>query len=93
MIPKTLGACADKLWQLREKRSQLQHQADTLEAEEKAIKEYLINNLPKSEADGVTGKVAKVLIKTRSVPSVKDWDSFYKHILKTGDFSLLARKV
>jgi hypothetical protein len=92
-FPKAMGACADRLFELREKRLEEQKKVDAIEAEEKAIKEHIIQNLPKSEASGVAGKVARVTVITKQVPQVKDWDVFYKHIKKTGEFELLQRRL
>lgn len=92
-FPKALGACADKLFQLRELRLAKQKEAELIEAEEKALKEHLINTLPKSEANGVAGKVARVSIVTKPVPQVKDWDKFYAHVKKTGQFELMQRRL
>lgn len=92
-FPKTMGACADKLYELRQKRLEIQKVVDNLEAQEKALKEHLINNLPKSEASGVAGKLARVTVVTKKVPQVKDWDIFYKHIKKTGSFDLMSKRL
>lgn len=92
-FPKTMGACADKLYQLREKRLEEQKKVDVIEEEEKALKEHLIQNLPKSEASGVAGKLARVTIVTKIVPQVEDWDKFYAHIKKKGEFDLMQRRV
>ena len=59
---------------------------DEVEAEEKALKEHIIQTLPKSEASGVAGKVARVTVVTKDVPQVKDWDAFYKYVSKTKSF-------
>lgn len=92
-FPKALGACADKLYQLREARLAKQKEAEAIEAEEKALKEHLINTLPKSEANGVAGKVARVTVVTKPVPQVKDWEKFYAHVKKTGQFELMQRRL
>jgi hypothetical protein len=101
-IPKTLGACADRLFTLRAEASSIRKALDAtalvkrlgkIAEEQKAIEEHLIENLPKSKADGIVGKLAKAIIKTSKVPTVTDWDKLYAHILKTRDFSLLPRKV
>tara|TARA_R110002012_G_scaffold42860_1_gene116320 strand:- start:747 stop:1118 length:372 start_codon:yes stop_codon:yes gene_type:complete len=34
-----------------------------------------------------------VSIKTETVPTVEDWDALYKHILATGQFELLHKRV
>lgn len=92
-FPKALGACADKLFELRAKRLAMQKEVDAVEAEEKAYKEHIINTLPKSEASGVAGKLARVTVVTKEVPQVKDWDAFYKFVKKTGQFDLLQRRL
>lgn len=92
-FPKALGACADKLFQLRELRLAEQKKVDAIEAEEKALKEHLINALPKAEANGVAGKLARVTIVTKLIPQVKDWDVFYKYVKKTGEFELLQKRL
>lgn len=91
--PKTLGACADRLYKLRLERAEAQKVADKIEEEEKALKEYIINTLPKSEASGVSGKVARVSVVVRIVPQVKDWSEFYKYVEKTKSFDLLQRRL
>ena len=92
-FPKQLGACADKLFQLREARLAKQKEAEVIEAEEKALKEHIIQTLPKSEASGVAGKVARVTVIIKQIAQVKDWDLFYKHVKKTGEFELLQRRL
>lgn len=91
--PKSMGLCADKLYELRQARLTQQKIVDALEAEEKALKEHIINTLPKSETSGVAGKVARVTVVSKDVPQVKDWDLFYKHVKKTGEFELMQRRL
>ena len=92
-IPKTLGACADRLFEIISERGDLNKDLEALKEERVAIEQHLIDNLPKSEAEGVTGKKANAIITRKSVPSMKDWDKFYKHILKTKDFSLMQKRL
>jgi hypothetical protein len=89
--PKSMGVCADKLYDLRQKRLAQQKIVDELEAEEKALKEHIINTLPKSETSGVA--VARVTITSKDVPQVENWDLFYKHVKKTGEFELMQRRL
>ena len=93
VFPKTLGACADKLYEIRAKRLEMQKAVDVVAAEESALREHIIATLPKSEASGVAGKLARVTVVTKEVPQVEDWDAFYKHVKKTGQFDLLQRRV
>src|SRR5574337_1432668 len=90
-FPKTLAACADRLYELREKRLAGQKLVDEVEAEEKALKAHLIEQLPKSEASGVAGRLCRVSVVTKQIPQVTDWTALYAHIKKTGSFDLLNR--
>lgn len=92
-FPKMLGACADRLFELRNTRLAMQKEVDVIEAEEKALKEYIINTLPKSEASGVAGKLARVTLVKKDIPQVNNWDVFYKYVKRTGQFDLLQRRL
>lgn len=92
-MDKKLAVAADKLYTIREKRLALQKEVDLLQAEETTLKDYLINNLPKSEATGVTGKLARVTIVLKPIPQVKDWDKFYAYVKKHNAFELLQRRL
>ena len=71
----------------------MQKEIDTLSAQETQLKNYIIDTLPKSDASGVAGKLCRVSVVTKKVPQVKDWDAFYKHIKKSGEFELLSRSI
>jgi len=92
-FPKTLGTCADKLFELRNKRLSEQKKVDEIQAEESALKNYIIENLPKSEASGIAGKLARVTIVTKHIPQVQDWDAFYKYVKRTNSFDLMQRRL
>lgn len=92
-FPKTMGACADRIYELRTRRLVMQKEVDAIEAEEKALKEHIINTLPKSETTGVAGKLARVTVVTKQVPQVKDWEAFWKKFNKKTDTDLLQRSL
>lgn len=90
-IPKNFGAVADLLHSTRLDRLALSKAVSDIEEFEKALKNYLIDNLSKKDATGAAGKFARAQIVVEDMPRVEDWDSFYKHIKKTGSFELLNR--
>lgn len=92
-FPKTMGACADRLYELRLKRLEEQKKVKLLEDEEKALKNYIIQNLPKSEASGVAGRLARVTVVTKEVPQIENWEAFYKYVKKTNNFDLMQRRL
>lgn len=92
-IPKALGACADLLYSMRAERHVLQRQVDDMKKNEQELKDYIIANLPKSKASGVSGKTANAQVKKTAVPTVADWDKLQKYIKKTGAFDLIQRRL
>lgn len=94
-IPKTPGACADKLMELREAKAAAQKIVDGIDAQMTAIEEHLINTLPADDAEGIIGKVAKAIITKKTIPTVagEDWDKVYKYIAKHDAFDMLQRRL
>ena len=88
-----LAACADLLYAAREERSQRQKAADKVAEFEGQLKEFFINTLPKSQATGVAGQVARVQINTKIVPTVENWDALYAYVKKNNAFFLLQRRL
>jgi hypothetical protein len=91
-FPKSMGACADMLFKIRDRRLEMKKVVDALEEEEKALKEHIINTLPKSDT-GAQGKTHRVSVVTKTIPQVKDWNEFYKYIKRTNNFDLLQRRL
>lgn len=87
-FPKSMALCADKYYNLRQKRLAMQKEVDAVAAEEKAYRQHLIDNVPKSQATGVQGKVARVTIVTKEEPQIKDQDAFRKYLNRTKRFDL-----
>lgn len=87
-FPRTMGKCADKLYDLRQKRLTMQKEVDAVAAEEKALKAHIIDNLPKSQASGIAGKTARVTVVTKEEPQIKDHDAFRKYLNRTKRFDL-----
>lgn len=91
--PKTLGACVDLLYTTRQARLAKGKEMEDLEVVEKALKDHLIDNLPKSDASGVAGRLARATINTKKVPTVEAWDDLYRYVKRTGRFDLLQRRL
>lgn len=92
-VPKTIGACADLLYELKQQRLAIQKQVDELADFEAKIKEHVINTLPKHDQTGAIGKLAKVTVVTKLVPQLQDKEAFYKWLKRTGEFDLLPSGV
>lgn len=92
-LPKSLAKCADLLYETRAARLELQKQVDELKKNEAELKDHLINSLPKSDASGVSGKVANAKITKKTIPQVEDWEAVQKYIKRTNAFDLLQRRL
>ena len=76
------------------------HETELLNKQLKEIKEKdrLLDSIliEKMDAQGLTrtaNDMSSVTIKEESVPEVEDWGVLHEHIQKTGEFSLLHRRV
>lgn len=87
-FPAKLGACADKLYKLKESRLALNKRASAIEAEEKALKAHIINTLPASEASGIAGRLVRVTITKKEIPIVVDQEAFRKYMNRTKRWDL-----
>ena len=92
-IPKSLAVCADTLYTTREERLLLQKQVDDLKDFETLLRDHLIANLPKGEASGIAGQIARVSIVTKENARVVDWDEVYKYISKNKAWELMTRRI
>lgn len=92
-FPRSLAACADLYYELRQRRLEGAKALQELEAEERALKQHLIDNLPKAEASGVAGKTARVALVAKQVPQAEDWEALYAYVKRTGSFDLLQRRL
>jgi hypothetical protein len=92
-FPKSMGVCADRLYELRNKRIEEQKKVDLLQAEETALKNYIIDTLPKSELSGASGKKANVKIKVKDVPQIQDIDALYTYIRRSKRSDLLQKRL
>ena len=91
--PKRIGTCADHLYQLQIERLSLQRAVDSIKIKEVMLREHIINTLPKSNASGIAGKLARVTVVTQDVPQVQDWPKFYAYLARTKSFDLLQRRL
>lgn len=92
-VPKHLADCADMLYAKRAERLQVQRVVDALAKEEGLLREHIIANLPKSNASGISGKVATARIETKAIPQIEDQAALQAYIKKTGRFDLLQNRL
>lgn len=88
-FPKTIGACIDSLYKLRQEKSVVAKKVDDISQKAKELEDHIITEFSKAKIDGAAGKLAKLSISRSTVPTIDDRDALIKHIKKTGDVDLL----
>lgn len=89
VVPKQLAACADALYETKQARLAAQKEIEPLTQFEKDLKAHLIDNLPKSKAEGISGKLSNAKIVRKDIPKVEDERKFLAFAKKTGNEDLV----
>lgn len=90
--PKKPGQWPDRLKEMSVARLEKKHDVDAMEADEKAFKAFIIEELPKQTGGtGVSGDQYKIEIKEKAIPQVQDWEAFAAWIIKKKDLAVLNR--
>lgn len=56
------------------------------------LEQWFIENMEPGQT-GVSGKIGRVEVKKKIIASAEDWDKFYAHIKKKGEFDLLNKAI
>ncbi len=92
-VPKTLGTCIDKMYEVRARRLELQREAEELKKDETALREAALDHMRRDRTTKATGKVATFSYRPEAVPVVEDWDAFYDWVSEEGAFECLQRRL
>jgi len=105
-LPKSLAACADLLYTTRQDRLKLQKEVEAMQALETQIVQHLLEELPKSGATGMKGRLGVATIKQKEIVELYGtgsdtgdrFDKVYEYIRKNagkdpGVWSLLQRRL
>lgn len=91
--PLTLGAAADKVWQLREEKRALDKQVTAIETQIKELTETIFGMCDEQDTRKAEGKKASISINYTEVGNVTDWDTFWPWVAKTKNFHLVQKRV
>jgi hypothetical protein len=91
-LPKSLGACVDKYYELRQARLAAKRHMEALEEEEKRVYNHILDNIPKGDS-GAVGKNYKAIRTEDTKYSIADDAEFYAYVKRTGAFDLLNRAI
>ena len=90
---KKPGAIVDELYLTRERRLELDRQAEALKEKERDLKDWLINNLSKQELSRLAGAVGQVSLKRSAVGKIEDPLKFQAYVKKKDAFDLYQKRL
>lgn len=90
--PKSINAKIEAMFKIREKVRKLEADIKLLNEEKDAISAALMEQMDKEGVTKSAGKNASVTISEAVVPSVENWDEFYKYIHRKKFYHLLERR-
>lgn len=92
-LPPSMGRCADLYSDVRALRLQMDKEVDAVKAREAEIREWIINNLSKSDDTGASGLRYRAQIVMKDIPRPANWEAIHKFVQESGRFDLLQRRL
>jgi macrodomain Ter protein organizer (MatP/YcbG family) len=91
-VPPRLSDLIDSLFDIRERKRQLNEQLKDIEAEYVDLEFKIIARLQEEGTDLARSKKATASLTESVVPKVDDWDAFYQYIKDNDALYLLERR-
>lgn len=88
-----LGGLVDKMFQLREKKREIEAAAKDLSGQIETLESEIMEAMKAQGVDKMSGSLASVSISSTTVARVTDWDAFWAYIHKMKYGHLLQRRV
>lgn len=92
-IPQHLGEVVDKYREVRDLRLAMQSETDEVEDYEKALKQHLIDTIPKTDQHGVVGKFYVAKIETKTEYRCTNWSITHSWIRRNDRFDMLQKRL
>lgn len=91
--PATMGSLIDQIWTAREEKRRLEADVKEVVAKIDELQEQLLERMQAEGTDKAQGSKASVSISSNVVADVKDWDEFWRYVIKNKFTHLLQRRV
>ena len=89
----SIGSQIDEYAKLRKEKAALSKQLDDLNKKIVACEQELIDSLSGQSMSKASGHLATVSIGESEIAVVKDWQILYNHIVESGSFELLQKRL
>lgn len=93
MTEKTLNDLLNELAEEKEKLKGIQNLEKAYKSKISELEGHIIYQLETQGVDRTGNDVCTVSIKKETVPTVEDWDAVHQHIIDTGQFELLQKRM
>jgi len=93
LTEKTLNDLLNELSEEKEKLKGVQNLEKNYKAKINELEGHIIYQLETQGVDRTGNDVCTVSIKKETVPTVEDWDAVHQHIIDTGRFELLQKRM
>ena len=90
---KNLNQLMDELSSVRKDIKSLQEQEKVLKLRQNDLDSEIIYKMEEQGLDQIASDVCTISKKIDVVPTVEDWDVLHKHIIDTGRFELLQKRM
>jgi hypothetical protein len=91
-FPKSMGACADMLFELRAQRLDADKVAAALKARETALINHIVETMP-ADSNGGVGKHHTAKIEKKTKYNVVDWPAYWAYVAKNKAWDLLQKRI
>lgn len=92
-LPKTVGTCADKLYEMQQERKQLNAQIDAIKANEAELKEHAQKLLRQQKTSEAKGRSGAISITTEVVASEINWEKVFAWVAENDAWEMLTRRM
>lgn len=91
-MSRGLGDIVDRIYNIRARRLELEDEVKELRAQQSSLEQEFIEKAAEQNITSAKGHSASASVTTSIVPSVHDWDDFYKFIKDHNYFHLLEKR-
>jgi hypothetical protein len=91
-MPSTLGECVDAYGAARQRRLDLEKEAEAAQSAEHALRDHLAKKFKWAQIDGAKGSRFSVSVSKGIYATLKDPLEFFKWVAKTKSFDLLHKR-
>lgn len=88
-----LAQAVDQYYNVRLARLEKDKEAAELKKQETELKQFLIDNISKSDATGVCGRMMRATLRVKPEPTAEDWEAIRKYVTRYKAWDILQKRL